>query len=251
LNDDQVKTDHPNQNFMTSPRMEFLHGVRDELPLLVGVVPFGLIFGALAISAGIPAYAAQAFSLFVFAGSAQFIALGLIMNGSTVVVVVLTILVVNLRHMLYSANLSPFLLHLPMRWKTGLAWLLTDEAFAVASVRYQKVDLGFAHWYTFGAGLTLFLSWQLSTLGGILLGARIPEDWSLDFAVPLTFIAILAVSIKDRIAFVVACIAGLLAVLLYQLPFQLSLIVSAIVAIGIGVLWESRDAAESGGTDRV
>jgi 4-azaleucine resistance transporter AzlC len=219
-------------------RKEFFLGVRDELPLLVGVVPFGLIFGALAISAGIPAFSAQAFSLFVFAGSAQFIALGLITKGSTVPVIVLTILVVNLRHLLYSANLSPKLADLPLRWKMGLAWLLTDEAFAVASARYQQREIKFAHWYTLGAGLTLFLSWQLSTLGGILLGARIPDSWSLDFAVPLTFIAILAVSIKDRTALMVAVIAGLLAAVLYRMPFQVGLILSAILAIGLGVLSE-------------
>lgn len=227
-------------------RQEFFNGVRDALPLLVGIIPFGLIFGALAISAGIPPAVTQSFSFIVYAGSAQFIALGLIVKGSSVLVIVLTILIVNLRHLLYSANISPYLLHLPLRWKAGIAWLLSDEAFAVASARYQRNDLKLAHWYTLGAGLTLFISWQLSTLGGVLFGARIPESWSLDFVIPLTFIAILAVSIKDRFELIVAGIAGLLAVLLYHLPLQLGLAVSAILAIGLGVLWETWAKKEGG-----
>jgi 4-azaleucine resistance transporter AzlC len=144
--------------------------MRDQLPLLLGVVPFGLIYGALAVSAGVPPLAAQGFSLVIFAGSAQFIAATMVGSGALPGVIVFTILIVNLRHALYSASLAPHLAHLPRRWKLALSWLLTDEAFAIASARYRRGELGQAHWYLLGTGMTLWASWQVSTSLGIALG---------------------------------------------------------------------------------
>ena len=124
------------------PWREFLHGVRDQLPILMGVIPFGIIFGALARSAGIPVLESQAFSLLIFAGSSQFIAAGLVGEGVPALVVVFTILLVNIRHLLYSASLAPHLARLNLRWKIALSWLLTDEAFVVAAARYRRPDEG-------------------------------------------------------------------------------------------------------------
>jgi 4-azaleucine resistance transporter AzlC len=219
-------------------RAEFWNGVRDQMPLLLGVVPFGLIFGALAVTAGLSAFEAQGFSWFVFAGSAQFISVGLIQQAAPTMVIILTILVVNLRHALYSANLAPHLAHLPRRWKVVLAWLLTDEAFAVASARYQRPDLGWAHWYTLGTGLALWAAWQASTAAGILLGASVPAAWALDFALPLTFLALLMPNVTDRPTMVAALAGALLSVGLTGMPFRLGLVVSAILAVGLGLLVE-------------
>ena len=223
-----------------SPRREFLDGARDQLPLLLGVVPFGLIFGALAVSAGIPAFDAQAFSFFIFAGSAQFVAIGLVAGQTPALLIVATILVVNLRHMLYSAALGPHVQHLSLRWKVPLAWLLTDEAFATATLRYQRDDRQQAHWYFLGTGLTLWAFWQLSTLLGIALGARIPESWSLDFALPLTFLAILVPQVRDRPSLVAALVAGVLAVALAGMPLKLGLMVSILAGVAVGGLLEIR-----------
>lgn len=223
-----------------SPRTEFLAGVRDQLPLLLGVVPFGLIFGALAISAGIPPLAAQGFSLIVFAGSAQFVAANMIGGGALPAVIVFTILIVNLRHALYSASLAPHLQRLPLRWKLALGWLLTDEAFAVASVRYRRGALEHAHWYTFGTGLTLWASWQISTSLGIGLGTRLPQGLPLDFALPLTFLALLRPTLVDRPSWITAAASGLLAVLLAGLPFRLGLVLATVIAVGLGVASQRR-----------
>ena len=160
----------------TRPKSEFLTGARDQLPILLGVVPFGVIFGALAISVGIPPLAAQGFSLFVFAGSSQFIAVGLIGEMAPVIVILTTIFVVNLRHALYSASLSPHFVHLRMRWKLTLSWLLTDEAFATASTRYRRTNTTAAHWYTLGTGLTLFTAWQSSTASQVSVPS---QNWPL------------------------------------------------------------------------
>jgi 4-azaleucine resistance transporter AzlC len=227
------------------PRREFFTGARDQLPLLLGVVPFGLIFGALAVSAGIPAFEAQAFSFFIFAGSAQFVAIGLVAGQTPALLIVATILVVNLRHMLYSAALGPHVQHLSLRWKVPLAWLLTDEAFATASLRYRRDDRQHAHWYFLGTGLTLWAFWQLSTLLGIALGARVPESWSLDFALPLTFLAILVPQVRDRPSLAAALVAGVLAVALAGMPLKLGLMVSILAGVAVGGLLEIRPRARA------
>ncbi len=213
----------------------FAEGVRDQLPILLGVVPFGLIFGALAVAQGIPGWAAQGLSLFVFAGSAQFVAAELAGAGAPALVIVFTILVVNLRHLLYSASLAPSLRHLPGRWRMALAWLLTDEAFATTSARLNRGISLHAEWYMLGTGLTLWSSWQASTAVGVLLGAQVPAGWSLDFALPLTFMALVAPSLVDRPAIGAAAAAGLCAVVLAWLPFKLGLVLASLVGIAVGV----------------
>lgn len=216
----------------SNARSEFLAGARDQLPLLLGVLPFGLVFGTLAVQTGLTVLEAQGFSFFIFAGSAQFIAVGMVQAAAPAVLIVATIFVVNLRHALYSASLAPYLAHLPRIWKIALSWLLTDEAFAMASLRYRKLDNRLAHWYTLGTGVTLWAAWQLSTLGGILLGTQIPASWGLDFALPLTFIALLVMSIDDRPGLVAALSAAVTAVFLFALPFRLGILAAA----GVGIL---------------
>src|SRR5258707_4919342 len=123
---------------MSSPRNEFWAGAWAEVPILFGAAPFGLIYGVLASGAGLPPALALAMSSVVFAGSAQFIAAGLIGAGVPGPLLVLTTFVVNLRHMLYSASLAPYLRRLSPAWKWILAYLLTDEAYAVVTLNYER-----------------------------------------------------------------------------------------------------------------
>ncbi len=224
----------------SAARAECLAGIRAQIPILLGVVPFGLIFGALALSASIPLLETQALSLFVFAGSAQFITAVLVAEGTPAFIIVLTILVVNLRHALYSASISPYTQHLPRRWKAILAWLLTDEAFVVASVRYRDKNSAHTHWFTFGTGLTLWAAWQVSTAAGIALGQVIPENSLLDFALPLTFIALLVPLLIDRPTWVAAAVSGFSAVLLSGLPYKLWVLVAALLGVAAGMVAELR-----------
>ena len=160
----------------------FWAGVRAELPLLIGVFPFGMIYGALALNAGLSTSAAQMMSSIVFAGSAQFVTAQLVREVTPGLVIVLTIAVVNLRHMLYSASLAPYLASLPTRWKTLLSYLLTDEAYATTVIHYEKEGATpYAHWFFLGAGVSLWSTWQISTALGIFLGTAIPDSWSLGF----------------------------------------------------------------------
>src|SRR5512145_2495519 len=184
---------------MSEKRKHFWAGVRSEIPLLIGVIPFGMIYGALALKSGLSPAASQMMSSMVFAGSAQFITAQLVHENTPGLVILLTIAVVNLRHMLYSASLAPYIAALPTRWKVLLSYLLTDEAYAPTIIHYEKDGITpYAHWFLFGAGFSLWFNWQISTALGIFLGAAIPESWSLDFALPLTFIAMLVPTLKDR-----------------------------------------------------
>ena len=230
---------HPEPS-SSSRTTEFILGIRDQAPILLGVAPFGIIFGALAIASGIPPLEAQAFSLFIFAGSAQFIAVGLIAEGTGALIVILTIFVVNLRHMLYSASMARYFKSLNLKWKFSLSWLLTDEAYAVASTRYRRGPMTNAHWYTLGTGLALWGTWQVSTAVGILLGAGIPKSWNLAFALPLTFLALLAPTLTDRASWAAAITGGILAVLFAAWPFRLGLFIAAIAGITAGLIVEYR-----------
>lgn len=226
---------------MNSPRSEFFAGVKAEAPLLLGVIPFGMIYGVLAISAGLPPVVAQAMSLIVFAGSSQFIGVRLIGEGALAVVILVTTFIVNLRHGLYSASVAPYIRHLSRLWKWLLAYLLTDEAYAIAILHYEPQDIdqpANKHWYHFGTGITLWSSWQLSTAVGIFLGAQVPASWGLDFTLALTFIAIVVPALKDRPSVAAALSAGIVAVLADDLQYQLGLILAAAVGIFVGVIVE-------------
>lgn len=257
---------------MTHARSEFLAGVRAELPILLGVAPFGMIYGALAVAAGLPTAAAQAMSALVFAGSAQFILTQLIATGTPPVVLLLTAFVVNLRHMLYSASVAPYVHGLRTRWKWLLAYLLTDEAYVVTITHYQKKaedhhrdtegteaetslrplclcgeipDAGTdkRHWFFLGAGLALWSAWQVSTAIGIFLGAQVPPSWSLDFTLPLTFIALVFPALVDRPAVAAALTAGIVGVIGAGWPYKLGLVAAALVGIAVGTWLDAKPRA--------
>ncbi len=230
---------------MSEERRNFIEGLRAELPILIGVFPFGMIYGALAVNSGLSTTAAQMMSSIVFAGSAQFVTAQLVSEGAPAFVMILTIAVVNLRHMLYSASLAPYLKDLSLKWKVLLSYLLTDEAYAPSILYYEKEGLAkYKYWFLFGAGISLWLNWQISTAIGVFLGASIPDDLSLDFALPLTFIAMIVPVMKEQPVTAAAVSAGLTALLAYSLPYKLGLILAALVGILVGMLLEQRESAK-------
>lgn len=224
--------------------------------MLLGVLPFGLIYGALALQAGIPPAAALAMSSIVLAGSAQFVGTQLFAAGAPGPLIILTTCVVNLRHMLYSASMAPYLSRLRLRWKLLLAYLLTDEAYAMAITHYQgqgtreRGNQGTRddrrdqrHWFFLGAGATLWTTWQVSTALGIYVGARIPESWNLEFALPLTFVALVRPAVTDRATAAAAVTAGITAVLGHGLVLRLGLVLAAVTGIVVGIMTERRTPA--------
>jgi predicted branched-subunit amino acid permease len=162
-------------------------------------------------------------------------------GGASGLVVVMVIFVVNLRHVLYSASLAPYLQHLKPAWKVILGYLLTDEAYAVAVTHYQREGVHpEKHWYFLGAGLTLWTSWQLSTAAGIFISTKIPQNLPIGFFLPLTFIALVVPLIKDRPSLVSALVAGIIGLLAVDFPYKTGLLLAGLCGIVAGLVVEGR-----------
>ena len=222
---------------------EFWAGARDTIPLIIGAIPFGLIFGTLAAASGLSFAGTLAMSAFVFAGSAQFIAISLLAAGTLWPVIVLTTFVVNVRHALYSATLAPHVKRLSWRWQIPLAFWLTDETFVIAANRYNRADSSaHKHWYYLGSAIFMYANWQLCTFLGLTVGQFIPNAvaWGLDFAMPVTFIGMVVPYLKNRPMILAVLISGGVAVLANPLPHKLGLILAAVAGITAGILSEAR-----------
>ncbi|WP_426416803.1 AzlC family ABC transporter permease [Aestuariirhabdus sp. LZHN29] len=236
-----TSTVNPSEHVPRSNRQELLTGARDTIPLIVGAIPFGIIFGTLAVTNGLSPWTAMAMSVFVFAGSSQFIAVGLVAMGSSPAIIVLTTFVVNLRHLLYAASLVPYVSHLPQRWRALLSFGLTDESYAVVASRYlNEPPRGNNHWFFLGSTLAMWGNWQLCTLIGITLGTLIPDmsSWGLDFAMSVTFIGLVVPYVRNWPMLAAVITAGTIAWGAQPLPHNLGLILAAICGVTAGVLCE-------------
>lgn len=218
-------------------RTEFFKGARDTLPLIIGAIPFGIIFGTLAGSAGLSVTGTMCMSLFVFAGSSQFIAIGLLAAGTAWPMIVLTTFVVNFRHLLYTTTLLRYLQRLPKRWQALLAFGLTDETFAVAMGRWSLADeCRHKHWYQLGSMAFMYTNWNLCTLIGLVAGRMLQGigGWGLDFAMIAAFTGMLIPFLKDRPTYCAVLTAGAGALAFHGLPHQLGLIVASLLGIAAG-----------------
>jgi len=228
----------PSPTLSLPPRDALFAGARACLPLLMAVVPFGVICGASAASGGMSFAQAWALSWMVFAGSAQIVATQLMASSAPAWVIVLTGWVVNLRFMMYSAALAPHFRQRSRFARWVAAYLLTDQAFAatlgrIADGREQRETT----WFYLGLALTTWLFWQAASIAGILLGSFIPASWSMDFVVALTFIALLTPLLGNRLMRIAAAVGGAVA-LAPQLPFKLNLIAAALVGAAAALLLE-------------
>ncbi|MEJ2158252.1 MAG: AzlC family ABC transporter permease [Desulfobacteraceae bacterium] len=224
---------------------EFWKGARDTLPLIIGAIPFGIIFGTLSAKAGLSAAGTIGMSLFVFAGSAQFIAMGLVGAGTAWPMIVLTTFVVNFRHLLYTATLLEHLMRLPRRWQMLLTFGLTDETFAVAVGRWRASDDSpHKHWYHLGSMIFMYANWNLCTVLGLAAGRMLSDvgGWGLDFAMVAAFIGMVLPYVKDKPNLATVMVAGGSALVFYDLPHKLGLIVAAVLGIVAGVIAEYRMA---------
>ncbi len=225
-----------------SPRQELWRGIRAMVPLAIGATPFGLIFGTLAASSNLSAAAAVAMSVLVFAGSAQFVSLGLLAVGTAVPLIILTTFVVNLRHVLYAITLMPHLEQLSLAWKLLFSFWLTDESFAVGIGRYNQLDTSpNTHWYLLGANGLMYCNWILCTVLGVTLGQQLPNAAALglDFAMVVTFIGLVVPYLTTRPMLLATGVGGLVAVLAHGLPHQLGLFLAAIAGLGMAALADS------------
>jgi 4-azaleucine resistance transporter AzlC len=228
-------------NGRSATSSELLAGIKAELPILLGVVPFGMIYGILGLAAGMTPLQTQAMSAIVFAGSAQFIGAQLIGVAAPIPVIWLTTFIINVRHMLYSTALGCDMQHLSRRWRWLLAYLLTDEAYAVTALHYadRERPLTHKHYYYLGAGFALWFSWQMSTAVGVFLSAEIPASWALDFTLALTFIGLVVPALNDQPNWAAAITSGVVAVLGSNLPYKLGLFAAALSGIIVGIVFQN------------
>lgn len=227
---------------MQTVRGAFWAGVRALMPIVMGVVPVALITGVVMVSNGLSFGQAAWMSVWVYAGSAQLVALQMFGSHAPTALVILTGLVVNLRFLVYSASMIPYLQARTWLQKVSVAYVMTDQSYAVSMSRFQlEPHLPNKRWFYLGTGVAMWCTWQFGTLLGMLVGTQIPSAWQLDFTIPLAFIALLVPQLRSQKILIVAAVAGLAAVLTASLPFKLGLVVSVLAGIGTGVALEERE----------
>lgn len=215
----------------------FSKGFIDVLPLLIPVVPFGIILGVIGIELGFSPLVVYATSFIVFSGSAQIVLFQLISAGATPLVTLTSVAVTNSRHFLYGAVISEYFEELNITWKAILSYFLTDQSFAV-SYRYFKENKSVPnkHYYLLGSGFTLWTTWQISTLMGIFLGSIVPEELGLTFAIPLTFLSLIIHEFRKLDHLIVIFTSGILATLFYDIPFKAYIILATSIALVVATI---------------
>ncbi len=222
---------------MSTPRSEFIAGSKAILPILIGVLPFALIAGVTAVSVGMTEVQGVGMSFIVYAGAAQLVAMQLIGLTTPIPIIWLSTLFINMRFLMYSISIGPHWEKMTMRWKIPMAFLLTDQAYAVSILHYDEHPQGKnRRWFYLGAAVPFWIMWQTGTAVGVFIGVLVPASWQLDFAIPLTFLALMLATIKDWSMVAAAIGAGIMVIISQPLPYNLGLLLAAIVGIGIGIL---------------
>ena len=225
----------------------FFKGIADVSPLMIPVVPFGIIFGVLAIDLGLKPITAMAMSIIIFGGAAQIIFLQLFSAGASSLIILSSVGAVNSRHLLYGAVLSEHMSGFKMTWKIIISYFLVDQAFAVTNSYLKKSTDKDKAFHSFGAGATCWVIWQITTIIGIFLGSIIPEKLGLSFAVPLTFLALIVDDLRKLINIIVIIISGLIATLGYEIiPFKAYVIVAAISGLIIATILTKLKGSNNG-----
>ena len=210
----------------------FLRGILDVSPLMIPVVPFGLIFGVLSIDIGFSPIETMGMSLIVFGGASQIILLQLFSGGASSLVIISSVGAVNSRHLLYGAVVSEHLSDLKLIWKIVISYFLVDQAFARSNEYFKKNKDTNKYFHLFGGGITCWVIWQTTTFLGIVLGAFIPEKLGLSFAVPLTFLALLVNDFRKLINVIVIITSGLVATFGFNyVPYKAYVIVAGVTAL--------------------
>tara|TARA_Y100001935_G_scaffold98879_1_gene82214 strand:- start:1046 stop:1735 length:690 start_codon:yes stop_codon:yes gene_type:complete len=215
----------------------FFKGVIDVSPLMIPVVPFGLIFGILAIDIGFSPIATMGMSLIIFGGASQIILLQLFSGGASSLVIISSVGAVNSRHLLYGAVVSEHVSDLKLIWKIIISYFLIDQAFARSNDYLKKSTEKNKYFHLIGGGATCWVIWQSTTFLGIILGAAIPEKLGLSFAVPLTFLAILIDDFRKMNNLIVIVVSGLVATLGFNyIPYKAYVIVAAFFGLVVAFI---------------
>jgi len=213
-------------------------GIIDVSPLMIPVVPFGIIYGVIGMELGLSAYMTFGMSIIVFGGASQIVLLQLFSGGASSLVTITSVGTVNSRHLLYGAVFSEYLSHLKLTWKIILSYVLIDQAFAVSNNYFKENrNDNYKHYHLLGAGFTCWTIWQISTILGIVLGSVVPDELGLSFTISLTFLALLINDFRKFKNVIVMLVSGIVATIGYNtVPFQAYIIVAAISALLVATL---------------
>lgn len=224
-----------------TPPSAVRRAVADTLPLLLGYAPFGLVLGAAIAASDVPDAAGVGSSVLVFAGASQLAMVELLDVGAGTVVVVLTALVINLRHVMYSAGMAPYLRDSPRWWQRLAPYLLVDPVYSLVVVRFPDLpdERDRRTYYALSGGL-LLANWVALTAVGVAVGATLPAALPFDLAIPLVFIALLVPSVTDRPSLAAAVVGGGVTLLAETLPLQLGLMVGALAGVAAGLIVDRR-----------
>ncbi|MCH8178682.1 MAG: AzlC family ABC transporter permease [Proteobacteria bacterium] len=226
---------------------ECRQGVRDMARVVPGMMAWGLVTGVAMTTSGLPLGVVLCLSLLVFAASAQLSSVPLLLVGAPLWVVWMTALCVNLRFVIFSAQLRPHMMTLPLRWRLMAGYLSADVTYVLTVHRHGQSAPASAEApaplaYFVGAAAVNWAGWNVASLAGILFASQVPAAWGLAFAGTLALLALLVTLLKDRVSVSSTALAGVAAVLCFSLPFRLHIVVAVMVAVAAG-LWLERMAA--------
>ena len=213
-------------------------GIVDVSPLMIPVVPFGIIYGVIGMELGIGPYMTLGLSIIIFGGASQIVLLQLFSGGASSLVIISSVAAVNARHILYGAVLSEYISSLRLSWKIILSYVLVDQAFAVSNIYFKKnKNDKNKHYHLLGAGFTCWTIWQISTILGIVLGSIVPDELGLSFTISLTFLALLISDFRKFKNIIVMLVSGIVATIGYNIiPFKAYIIVAALSALFVALL---------------
>jgi 4-azaleucine resistance transporter AzlC len=221
-------------------------GTLDMLPLSLAVLPWGILFGSLAVQRGFSGWEAQAISAFVFGGAVQIVAIELLAQNTPLSAVLFSAFVISSRHFLYGLHLRDKMARHPLHWRLGIGFLLTDELFAVSGDR-RAYRGRYRLWYALGAGGSFYIAWNLWTAVGIIGGQYIPDlsELGVEFAIAAIFIALVVPGLRDIATTASALVAAIVAVYMAAIGSQIGLIIAACAGMATGVLVQTLEGKTS------
>lgn len=230
---------------MKLPRL-FVAGFKSMIPITTGVIPFGAVVGTVCAEAGFSFFQTISMNILVYAGAAQLAAVELMNHHSASLLVIITGLVINLRFLLYSAAMSPVLQNEKLRTKIFCAYSLTDQSYAVMSAhQHQLKTSSESVQFYIGGALCMLIAWDLSVVAGYAFGNFAPSSWALEYAVPLSFMALVIPTLKNKKYVIVALFSFVSSILLNPLPYRLGLIATAALSIILAAAITKKKAVQS------
>ncbi len=226
----------------------YWQGFRTGTPFIIVVGPFGLLFGVVATEVGLDTIQTMAMTVLVIAGAAQFAAVHLLAENAPALVIIMTGIAVNLRMAMYSASIAPHI-GKAARWQRILmAYFLVDQSYAVSVLKYEsepELTLSQKVAYFFGSMTPIAPVWYASTYIGIMAGSTIPQEYALDFAIPITFLALVGPNLRSFPHLAAALVSVCVSLLLNDLPYNLWLIIAAFLAMVTGAYIEKATREQS------